>query len=88
MGERAVARRIDEIGARRDHRDGARPAVEPAAMGGAVDSERKSRDDRETRVGQRVGEMRCVGEPLRRRMAAADHGEAACVQQVEPPLYI
>lgn len=88
VGECAVPRRIDEIGAGRDHRDRARPAVEPATMCGGIDPEREARHDRQPGVGQLACEVRCVGEPLRRGVTTADHGETARVQQVEPPLYI
>ena len=83
-----MQRRIDEIRTRSDDRNRAARTAQPAAMRGAIDTQREPRHNREPRVRKGVREAAGVINALRRCAPAADDRNRPRLEQVQPALYI
>src|SRR5262249_5316637 len=83
-----IARRIDAIGARPDHRDAAPRMSQPAAVSRGVDAERETAHDRKARGGERGSERLGVFATLRGRVTATDDRKAGHREQLAPSLQV
>ena len=82
----AVPRRVNPVAAGTDDGNRRAAAGKTAAMRGGIDAERQATDDGEARLRQRSRKRFGVGVALRRRVAAADDGDARPVEQLRAPL--
>src|SRR5206468_11940507 len=80
-GEFGVTRRIDDVDAGAQYRNGRTAAGQPAAVSRGVDPQGKSRDDGQSGSAERGGEMLGVALSLRRCVAAAYDSERGLTKQ-------
>ena len=66
MGERLVARRVDAVEPGADDSDAAAGTGQAAAVGGSIDSQRQTAEDREAGIGNGKGESLGIGQAWRR----------------------